>query len=148
MGRAAQMLPYSPYLDDFFGFASSAANTGAAMAKTEAAAATMTARLSTTALSSPLATAWHRTTGATCERSRQSSILFTHERESTEKHKTRAEKATKRTQFQTHQDIGEEEDTSNCESFSHVQANRNLKQQEALHYNFTILNKEQLVHYC
>jgi hypothetical protein len=59
------MLPYSPYLEDFFGFASSAANTGAAMAKTEAAAATMTARLSTTALSSPLATAWHRTTGAT-----------------------------------------------------------------------------------
>jgi hypothetical protein len=67
--------------------------------------------------------------------------------ESTEKHKTSAE-ATKRTQFQTHQDIGEEEDTSNCESFSHVQANRNLKQQEVLHYNFTILNAEQLVHYC
>ncbi len=68
--------------------------------------------------------------------------------ESTEKHKTSAE-ATKRTQFQTHQDIGEEEeDTSNCESFSHVQANRNLKQQEALHYNVTALNAEQLVHYC
>jgi hypothetical protein len=68
--------------------------------------------------------------------------------ESTEKHKTSAEATKKGHNFQTHQDIGEEENTSKCESFSHVQANRNLKQQEALHYNFTPLNAEQRIYYC
>jgi hypothetical protein len=70
-------------------------------------------------------------------------------KESNERHKTSAEATKKDTiSKQITTSTKKKKTLSNCESFSHVQANRNLKQQEALHYNFTPLNAEQLVNYC